>query len=154
MAGKTDLLRERYQQFSQGDVEGALSNWTDDFTWEGGNSEDMPGGGTHEGKDKAVQVLQQAVGAWDEFKLVADEFFENGDTVVVLGHTEVRKGDQTAKLPSCISGVSAATTRSADCRSSPTRCRAPAYSVEPEPAGFASVQGRSQQAGASRAPDD
>jgi uncharacterized protein len=99
MAGKTDLLRERYQQFSQGDVEGALSNWSDDFTWEGGNSEDMPGGGTHQGKDKAVQVLQQAVGAWDEFKLAADEFFENGDTVVVLGHTEVRKGDQTAKLP-------------------------------------------------------
>ena len=73
MAGKTDLLRERYQQFSQGDVEGALSNWSDDFVWEGGNSEDMPGGGTHEGKDAAVQVLQQAVGAWDEFNLVADE---------------------------------------------------------------------------------
>jgi ketosteroid isomerase-like protein len=99
MAGKIDLLRERYRQFSDGDVEGALSNWTDDFTWEGGNSEDLPGGGTHQGKDKAVQVLQQAVGAWDEFKLVADEFFENGDTAVVLGHTEVRKGDQSAKLP-------------------------------------------------------
>ena len=62
MASKTDLLRERYQQFSQGDVEGALSNWSDDFVWEGGNSEDMPGGGTHEGKDAAVQILQQAVG--------------------------------------------------------------------------------------------
>jgi ketosteroid isomerase-like protein len=99
MAGKTDLLRERYEQFSQGDVEAALSNWTDDFTWEGGNSEDMPGGGTHEGRDKAVQVLQQAVGAWDEFSLSADEFFENGDTVVVLGHTDVKKGDKGAKLP-------------------------------------------------------
>ena len=54
MAGKTDLLRERYQQFSQGDLEAALSNWSQDFTWEGGNSEDMPGGGTHQGKDKAV----------------------------------------------------------------------------------------------------
>jgi len=63
MGRKTDLLRERYQQFSQGDVEGALSNWSDDFTWEGGNSEDMPGGGTHQGKDDAVKVLQDAVGA-------------------------------------------------------------------------------------------
>ena len=99
MASKTDLLRERYQQFSQGDVESALSNWSDDFVWEGGNSEDMPGGGTHEGKDAAVQVLQQAVGAWDEFNLVVDEFFEDGDTVVALGHTEVKKGDQSAKLP-------------------------------------------------------
>ena len=99
MAGKTDLLRQRYQQFSQGDVDGALSNWSDDFVWEGGNSEDMPGGGTHEGKDAAVQVLQQAVGTWDEFNLVADEFFEDGDTVVVLGHSEVKQGDQSAKLP-------------------------------------------------------
>ncbi|MEA2332010.1 MAG: uncharacterized protein QOH58_2148 [Thermoleophilaceae bacterium] len=99
MAGKSDQLRERYQQFSQGDLESALSNWSDDFTWEGGNSEDMPGGGTHEGKENALRVLQEAVGSWDEFKLVPDEFFEDDDTVVVLGHTEVRKGDQSAKLP-------------------------------------------------------
>ena len=99
MASKLDLLRERYEQFSRGDLEGALSNWSEDFTWEGGNSEDMPGGGTHEGQDTAVKVLQDAVGAWDEFSLAADEFFEDGDTVVVLGHSEVKKGDQGAKLP-------------------------------------------------------
>ena len=46
-----------------------------------------------------IQVLQQAVGAWDEFKLSADEFLEEGDTVVVLAHTEVRKGDNSAKVP-------------------------------------------------------
>jgi hypothetical protein len=39
------------------------------------------------------------VGAWDEFKLSADEFLEEGDTVVVLAHTEVRKGDNSAKVP-------------------------------------------------------
>jgi ketosteroid isomerase-like protein len=99
MAGRADLLRERYEQFSQGDLENALSNWTDDFTWEGSNSEELPGGGRHEGKDQAMQVLQQAVGAWDEFKLTADEFYEDGDTVVVLGHTDVKKGDQSAQVP-------------------------------------------------------
>ena len=99
MAGKADLLRERYQQFSEGDLDNALSNWTDDFTWEGSNSEELPGGGTHQGKDNAIQVLQQAVGAWDDFNLTADEFYENGDTVIVLGHTEVKKGDQSAKVP-------------------------------------------------------
>jgi hypothetical protein len=31
--------------------------------------------------------------------LTADEFYENGDTVVVLGHTEVKKGEQSAKVP-------------------------------------------------------
>lgn len=99
MAGKADLLRERYEQFSQGDLENALSNWTDDFTWEGSNSEELPGGGTHQGKGKAIEVLQRAVGAWDEFNLTADEFYENSDTVVVLGHTEVKKGDQRARVP-------------------------------------------------------
>ena len=94
-----ELLRERYQQFSQGDLENALSNWTDDFTWEGSNSEELPGGGKHEGRDSALQALQQAVGAWDEFNLTADEFYENGDTVVVLAHTDVKKGDQSAQVP-------------------------------------------------------
>ena len=31
-------------------------------------------------------------------KLSADEY-ENGDTVVVLGHTDVKKGSQSAQLP-------------------------------------------------------
>ena len=99
MGAKTDALRDRYERFGRGDIEGALDLWTDDFVWEGSNSPDLPGSGTHEGKQAAMQVLQQAVGAWDEFELSADEFFENGDTVVVLGHTDVKKGDNSAQVP-------------------------------------------------------
>lgn len=33
------------------------------------------------------------------FKLSPDEFLESGDTVVVLGHSEVSKDDRSAKLP-------------------------------------------------------
>ena len=99
MAGKTELLKERYQQFSQGDIEKALADWTDDFVWEGANASELPGSGTHEGKQAAIQVLQQAVGAFDKFELSADEFVEQGDTVVVLGHTDVAKGDQSERLP-------------------------------------------------------
>src|SRR3954454_14711475 len=58
-----------------------------------------PVGRRTRGKDAAVSVLQQVVGAWDEFSLAADEFFEDDDTVVVLGHTDVKKRDQSAKLP-------------------------------------------------------
>ena len=99
MAGNLDTLREGYEAFAAGDVEGATGNWTDDFTWQGSSSEDMPGVGEHQGKDAALRVLGEAVGAWDEFSLHADEFFEEGDTAVVLGHTDVRKGDQSAQLP-------------------------------------------------------
>ena len=99
MAGRIDETRQRYERFNQGDVAGATDNWADDFVWQGSNSTELPGGGEHRGKDAALQVLQQAVGAWDEFNLSADEFFEDGDTVVVLGHTEVRKGENSAKTP-------------------------------------------------------
>ena len=99
MAGKVDAIRERYQRFSQGDLENALDLWSDDFVWEGPNAEGLPGSGTHEGKEAAVGVLQGIVGAWDRFELTPDEFFEDGDTVVVLAHTDVGKDDQSARLP-------------------------------------------------------
>jgi ketosteroid isomerase-like protein len=99
MAGHLEEMRERYDAFNQGDIEHATDNWADDFVWEGSNSTELPGGGRHTGKGEALQVLQRAVGAWDEFKLSADEFFEDGDTVVVLGHNDLKKGDNSAKLP-------------------------------------------------------
>jgi ketosteroid isomerase-like protein len=99
MAGRADQMRERYQQFSQGDLEGALQDWADDFVWQGSNSTDLPGGGEHRGKDQAIKVLQEAVGAWDSFELTADEFYEEGDTVVVLGHTKVTKGGEATQVP-------------------------------------------------------
>jgi ketosteroid isomerase-like protein len=99
MAGHVEQMRERYDEFNQGDIESATQDWADDFEWEGSNSTELPGGGKHRGKDEALGVLQQVVGAWDEFKLTADEFLEEGETVVVLGHTEVKKGDQSADTP-------------------------------------------------------
>ncbi len=99
MAGHTEALKERYAKFSQGDLEGALDLWTDDFVWEGPNASELPGAGRHEGKQQAVAVLQETVGAWDSFALTADEFFEQGDTVVVLGHNDVTKGDRSETVP-------------------------------------------------------
>lgn len=99
MAGHVGQMRERYEEFNRGDVAGATQNWAQDFVWQGSNSTELPGGGEHTGKDQALQVLQQAVGAWDEFRLTADEFLEEGDTVVVLGHTDVSKGGRSARTP-------------------------------------------------------
>jgi ketosteroid isomerase-like protein len=99
MAGHIDEMRQGYEAFSQGDIERATENWADDFVWQGSNSTDLPGGGEQTGKDNAIQALQEVVGAFDEFKLSPDEFFEEGDTVVVLGHSEVKKGDNSAEAP-------------------------------------------------------
>jgi len=98
MASKTDALRERYELFSRGDLAGALDLWTDDFVWEGDES-GLPGSGRHDGKQAAIEVLKQAVSAWDKFELSADEFVEQDDTVVVLGHNDVAKADRSGRLP-------------------------------------------------------
>ncbi len=99
MAGRIDDIKQRYEAFSSGDVDSALDNWADDFVWQGSNSTDLPGGGERRGKQEALQAVQEAVGAWDEFNLAPDEFFENDDTVVVLAHTDVKKGGESAQIP-------------------------------------------------------
>ena len=104
MASRIETMQQRYEEFNQGDIESATQLWADDIVWQGANSTELPGGGEHRGKDEALQVLKQAVGAWDEFRLSADEFFEHGDTVVVLGHTQVRKGDDSRETPVVTSG--------------------------------------------------
>ena len=42
MPGKSDALRERYERFSQGDLERALDLWSDDFVWEGSTRRTFP----------------------------------------------------------------------------------------------------------------
>jgi ketosteroid isomerase-like protein len=85
--------------FQPGRSRGTLDLWSDDFVWEGSNASELPGSGRHEGKQAAIEVLQQAVGEWDKFELSADEFVEQGDTVVVLGHTDLAKGERSERLP-------------------------------------------------------
>ncbi|HYI38227.1 MAG TPA: nuclear transport factor 2 family protein [Thermoleophilaceae bacterium] len=99
MAANLDTLKQGYEAFSKGDIETATESWADDIVWEGPNSEDVPGGGEHAGKEAALKTLQEAVGAWDEFSLSPDEFYEGSDTVVVLGHANAKKGDQSAETP-------------------------------------------------------
>ena len=99
MAGNVDVLKKGYEDFSNGDIDAALEPWPDDFVWEGGNSEELPGAGEHQGKEEAVQTLQHAVGSWDKFELHIDELVGEGDTVVALGHTHIEKDGSSAQVP-------------------------------------------------------
>jgi ketosteroid isomerase-like protein len=99
MGGNADLAKQAYEKFAQGDVQGATENWADDIVWQGPNSTELPGGGEHSGKDAALETLGKAVGAWDEFTLHMDEFFEKDESVVALGHSHVKKGDKEAQTP-------------------------------------------------------
>ena len=107
MTGKIDALKELYQRFSQGDLDGAAEVWTDDVVWEY-HASGIPGSGRYEGRQAAIDAVQQTIGKWDKFELSADEFFEQGDTVVAVGHIDAAKTISQCACRSSISGAIAA----------------------------------------------
>ena len=99
MSATLDRLKKGYDDYARGDVAAATEAWPDDFVLEGPNAEGLALSGVHEGKEAALRALGALAAAYDEQKLVPDEFIERGDTIVVLAHAELRKGDRSAKFP-------------------------------------------------------
>jgi ketosteroid isomerase-like protein len=90
MGEHVDALRERYLAFAQGDLETALGLAHDDVLWQGTPVLDVPGAGEHQGKEALARMAAEIPRNWDDFALSADQFVEEGDTVVVLGHVDAR----------------------------------------------------------------
>lgn len=90
MAGNVETLREAYEAFARGDMDTVMSAWNDDIVWEGPNAEELPGGGTHRGKQAVAAMLGEISQRWERFEAPADEFVDGGDTVVILGHVDGR----------------------------------------------------------------
>ncbi len=88
MSENVDVLKRGYDAFNSGDVETLAGVFAEDVQWEGSNDERVPGAGTFTGRDDALAALGQATEAFDSISSTPDEFIEQGDTVVVLGHTE------------------------------------------------------------------
>jgi uncharacterized protein len=87
----TDTLKKGYDAFASGDVQTATEPFADDIRWEGSNSNRIPGSGTYTGAEEIVQkAWSQIPENFDDFKLSPDEFIEDGDTVVVLGHSNAK----------------------------------------------------------------
>jgi uncharacterized protein len=100
MAGNVDTIKSGFDAFNRGDIEGVKETWTDDIRWDGTNAEGLPGAGRHEGKDAVVQMLGEITEQWEEFQATPDEFFEQDDSVVVLGHSEGRtKNGKDVRVP-------------------------------------------------------
>jgi ketosteroid isomerase-like protein len=100
MSENTDALKKGYEAFNSGDLEGVQEIFHEDTRWEGSNDERVPGGGTFEDRDGAMQALQEAVGAFEAVNSQPDEMIEADNTVVVLGHTEAKtKSGNDVKVP-------------------------------------------------------
>ena len=96
-----DSLKQGYEAFGRGDLDGATANFADDIRWENPEASQVPNSGVTEGRDAVKQLFASLGEHWESFDLAADEFVESGDTIVVLSHAEA-KAKQTGnavKLP-------------------------------------------------------
>ena len=100
MSENTDALKRGYDAFNSGDVETLSGVFAEDVRWEGSNDERVPGAGTFDGRDDVLNALGQATEPFESITSSPDEWIEDGDTVVVLGHTEARtKSGNDLKVP-------------------------------------------------------
>jgi uncharacterized protein len=96
-----DTLKQGYEAFAQGDLDGATANFADDVRWENPEAPQLPNSGVTEGRDAVKQLFASLGEYWESFSITPDEFHESGDTVVVLSHAEAkaRETGKDAQLP-------------------------------------------------------
>jgi len=92
----TDALREGYDAFGRGDLDGATANFADDIRWENPEAPQFPNNGVIEGKEAVKRAFAELGDDWESFSITPDEFHESGETVIVLSHAEA-KGKETGK---------------------------------------------------------
>jgi len=92
----SDTLKQGYEAFGRGDLDGATEYFADDICWENPEAPQMPNNGVTEGRDAVKQLFAELGNYWESFTIVPDEFIESGETVVVLSHSEA-KGKETGK---------------------------------------------------------
>ena len=90
MSENSDALKRGYEAFNQGDMDTVAELYEDDVRWEGPNTEGLPMSGVNEGKEAVLQALGAIGEQFESFSVTPDEWIEQGDTVVVLSHTEAR----------------------------------------------------------------
>ncbi len=97
----TDTLKQGYEAFGRGDLDGATENFADDIRWENPEAPQIPNSGVTEGKENVKKLFAELGDHWESFSITPDEFIESGDTVVVLSHAEAKGKDTgtVVKLP-------------------------------------------------------
>jgi len=96
-----DTLKQGYEAFARGDLDGATENFSDDIRWENPEAPQVPNNGATEGKDNVKALFTDLFNHWSAFSLTADEYIDGGDTVVVLSHAEAtaKETGKDVKLP-------------------------------------------------------
>jgi uncharacterized protein len=93
-----DTARSAYEAFGSGDLAALRERFAENAVWV--TSDELPLGGTVEGRDQIMGNFAQIPNYWNEFSVKADEYLDAGDTVVVRGtqHAANDKGSMDARF--------------------------------------------------------
>jgi ketosteroid isomerase-like protein len=81
----TNLVRETYDCFFRGDIEGLMEKYTDDVHWEVYGPSSLPTAGPRHGKQELTAYFGQVAELLQSNKFDVQEYIAQGDKVVTLG---------------------------------------------------------------------
>ena len=93
-----DTARAAYEAFANGDLAALQKDFAESAVWV--TSDELPLGGTVEGRDQIMANFAQIPNYWNEFSVEADEYLDAGTAVVVRGtqHAANDKGSMDARF--------------------------------------------------------
>ena len=82
-----EILKEGYEKFARGDVEGAVANWHPDIEWnECKGFPFVQNDGKYIGVQTVIEgVLAQIPVYYDDFSIETADFVDGGDKIVMVG---------------------------------------------------------------------
>ena len=81
-----NIMRQGYEAFNRGDIDTVMGLLDESIEWQEPDVEGLPIRGTHHGPEAVANNVFQPLGeTWDDFQVVAEEFLDAGERVVVLG---------------------------------------------------------------------
>lgn len=93
------VVKAAYAAFAAGDIGSVLAVIDPDAEWIETDAESLPTRGTFVGPDEVAQNVFAAVPEhWDTFELVPEEYFRDGDTVVVRGRVKATAKATAAEM--------------------------------------------------------
>ena len=78
-----DTARTAYDAFNSGDMETLREMFTEDAEWV--TSDELPQGGTTNGRDAIMENFGELPNYWSEFRVDPEQFIDGGDDVVIAG---------------------------------------------------------------------
>jgi ketosteroid isomerase-like protein len=96
------VVQRGYDRFVKGDLDGLFNTMTDDVKWTAvGPPDASPLFGERSGRDGAAEYFRQLGEILDITSLSPNRFLTDGDTVVVLGHSDgvLRQTGEPVRTP-------------------------------------------------------